>query len=130
MATPTHLHIYECAGCRTIAASTVKITRPPLRCTMCARYMGFRWTQPIETQAERDIASQGLMFNPFVERAPQACDLCKEPITAVAEFKVSHVGTFCSAACAQAGRVKHQAYMQRLVDEQAAQDRKERPWLT
>lgn len=130
MPAPTHLHIYDCAGCRTIAASTVKIGRPPLRCPLCARYMGFRWTQPITTPAERDIASQGLMFNPFVERASERCDACKAPIAKGCQYNVPHVGRFCSEACAQAGRVKHEAYMLRLLEEHAAQDRKERPWLT
>lgn len=68
MADPTHLHIYQCPNDATLAASTIRFTERALECVLCRTWMKYRWSEPIETPVQRDIAAHGVMFNPYVPR--------------------------------------------------------------
>ena len=123
---PTHLHVYRCSFCDVVATSTVRMG---LKCVRCLRLMRYKWSQPITTQAERDIASAGVLFDPFLPRPPKRCDTCRQPITGT-PMKIAGVGVFCGDDCAQVMVVKVQAYRQRLAEEAAELERKVCPWKT
>lgn len=126
MEPPLLLHIYQCSFCAVIATSTVKTSYPPIRCNACRRIMAFKWTQAIRTQAERDIASAGVMYNPFMPRAAikRTCDTCHCFLFEDELLIVEGLGKFCSQRCADVESEKHAAGLERV-----AILRKEQPWM-
>ena len=59
------LHWYQCRSCQTLATTPVKVTYGrPLCCNLCHSYMAFKWSEPIQTQTQRDLAQRGVVWNP------------------------------------------------------------------
>ena len=59
------LHWYQCRNCKTWATSPVRILRrSQLCCNLCHSYMKYQWSEPIETEIQRDLARRGIVWNP------------------------------------------------------------------
>ena len=118
--TPTHLYYYQCPNCKTQAAHTVKVkvSESPILCPLDRRFMVFQYEVPITTERHQDIARQGFVLNPHMQRKPAKCDTCRAEMVSGTAVKLVGVGKFCSDECATVGSEKHARYMQRIEDEQ------------
>lgn len=127
----TALHLYRCSFCKTVATSPrwFNPLEHPIKCNRCLRIMGYLYAQPIETEEQRAIAAQGIVFNPFLDTARPAfrttpCGTCRAFTPVEALIELPGVGKFCSEACANTGAQEHERFLARV---QKVRD--EMPWL-
>lgn len=128
MTTAALLHVYRCSFCKAIATSTVKVASV-LRCRACLRLMAYQWSQRVETDADRALAQQGVVFNPWTEeRTTPPKRRCTHPRCREYRFTTEMVyrGRFgyCSEACADRDAIEEARTRARV--EAFYQ---ERPWM-
>ncbi len=123
------LFTYRCSFCKTTAASTLRISQPPLKCAYCLRIMAFLYTMPISDEEWRardlnpPVFTSAHAVNP--ERAgTRRCDTCRDWCDRGDMIALAGVGKFCSQFCTDAGVADHEKFMQRI-----SKLRHEMPWL-
>lgn len=127
--TATELHFYMCSFCHSTATCTVRAPNTRIDCALCHRWMRFMWSEPIVTAEQQDLARQGLVHHPY--DAPERkhhCGTCRVFLPRRQMINLAAAGWFCSQPCADEGAAKHERYLQRLAEEEAAQKRREQPW--
>jgi hypothetical protein len=127
----THLHVYRCSNCGTVATATVR-SSSLLKCRLCFRLMAYQWSKAIATEEDRAIAALGVAFNPWRSGQAPALDTRKCSRTGcfhrAPDTDLIHlpgIGKFCSEDCAQRGQAEWDAFMARL-----RKLKEDRPWLT
>lgn len=106
------LYSYGCKSCKTIAVAAFQSTRGKcIRCNLCASPMVFLWCEPAKTEEQLEIHAKGIVYNPGVSQAPtpSKCDTCKGYVPVLRGVTLAGVGRYCSAACADVGKERHEA---------------------
>src|SRR5262245_57215928 len=100
----THLHTYHCSNCRMFG--TVGFKAPAgdhYKCPFCARWLAYKWSEPIKTQRDRDLAARGLTMNPGIFSEPPStkrrCETCGKYVEQDTMVRLQF-SRFCSQACA------------------------------
>jgi hypothetical protein len=86
----THLHTYVCPRCKpvTVLTTPVKSDQPwHSKCRYCHSWMKFGWTEPITTDAQRDLAKRGVVFMPYEQLTTWTCVRCDEVHTGIPHFR-------------------------------------------
>lgn len=124
------LHLYQCWVCRTTLTTPIKSagTGAPYRCLNDRTPMTYKFSAPVETDADRALVARGTVYSPHTigwpKHTARACDTCRDWVEPETLIRLGAGGKYCSAACADIGTEKHRATMERV--EQLYQ---ERPWL-
>jgi hypothetical protein len=118
------LHTYQCSWCHKIATAGLKSPDVRIKCCLCFRWMRFMWSDPITTDMQRQRAAGGIVYgtDEEVQQAAERlteCDTCRVKVPKHRMVKLMGVGRFCNEDCAQAGVLKHRAFMERRRDEDA-----------
>lgn len=125
------LHTYRCSFCKTVATTPVKSSSPrDVKCVTCLRWMGYLFSQTIDTLELQALADRGLVYNPHVSTdvIRKRCDTCKTLVDKAAMVNLGVGGRYCSQPCADIGTEKHRATME-AIDARLEKLYQERPWL-
>lgn len=125
----THLYSYHCSNCRMYGTVGRKAPADmPYKCPFCARYLAYKWSDPIVTDADRALAARGLTMNTHVLSQPPStkrqCDTCRVYVELADMIRLGKYGRFCSQACADIEAEKIAAVAKRVLAL-----KEERPWL-
>ena len=111
----THLHVYGCKRCGTVASTPSRHEfGNPLLCNLCFSFMKRLYSEPITSDEGRALAARGVVYNPGQERKPKTCDNvgCSKLVGMLYGVDLKGVGLFCSAKCADEGVKRHEAALE------------------
>ncbi len=86
----SQLHTYVCPRCKPIKALTtpVKSEQPwHSKCQYCKSWMKFGWSEDITTDAQRDLAKRGVVFDPYAQLTTWTCVRCDQQQTGIPHFR-------------------------------------------